>query len=330
MEDPHARESFPCPLCQNDSFSSEIQGVRDLIWRKPGVFELQRCKRCSLVVTRPRPTEQALSFYYEDTYSGQGEEDMRRFQTESWLSHQIARYRVKVISKIYEFAQSDSVLDVGCSYGTFCRYIRKTFGCRVTGIDLDAGAIEKAADQDLIDYRVSELDALDLPPQSLSVVTFFETLEHHRDPVGALNKAHKLLRPGGICVVEVPNYNGFWRRVFGRFWLPLLVPQHLFHFTPETLRTTFVAAGFEKVVYHQTMFYPLEGIASLGLWLSRVLRSPPPDAPVTWRTPFDVSIFFLLCILYPIIEVPSQALLRFIGLAGHQIAIAYRDETESP
>ena len=224
--------------------------------------------------------------------------------------------------RVRTITADDHCLDVGCSYGGFLDHIRRSTGCQTSGLDADHGSIDQAIGKAHTDYRVGFIETEDYPVEHFTVITFFESLEHHLNPVTALKRAHTLLRPGGLCVVEVPNFGGFWRRVFGRFWLPLLLPQHVYHFTPDSLRKTAEAAGFTKIRHQQTMFYPLEGVASLGLALGRLLRSPPPGAPVTWRTPLDLMVFLVLVVLYPCFEIPSQAILRLFGLAGHQMLIA--------
>ncbi|MCB9536321.1 MAG: class I SAM-dependent methyltransferase [Myxococcales bacterium] len=325
MDAPVPLEAPPCPVCGGEDYAPVLTGARDHVWRKPGTFDLQACGGCGLVALRPRPTPAALGFYYEGTYSGEGEDGMRGFQTESGLGRLISRYRLAVMRKVRALGPDDHVLDVGCSYGGFLRVARADTGCRTSGIDLDAGSIEKAVDRDQATYHVGLLTDVDLPEGDFTTITFFESLEHHTEPVAALKRAHALLAPGGACVVEVPNFGGLWRRVFRTSWLPLLVPQHLFHFTPDTLARTFQAAGFRTVAHHQTMFYPLEGVASLGIWLARVTKAPPMGAPPSWRTPFDIVLFLLLVALWFVVELPSQAILRWTGLAGHQMAIAVKD-----
>ena len=162
----------------------------------------------------------------------------------------------------------------------------------------------------------------DFAPGSFSVITFFQSLEHHSEPLAALRRAHEMLRDGGHVVVEVPNYGGFWRKVFRTAWLPLLIPQHLFHFTPATLKRTLGAAGFTRIKRAQTVFYPLEGTASFGIWLSRLLRTPPPGTRPSWRTPFDIAVGLALAAIYLVTEWPSQFLLHLCGAAGHQVIIA--------
>ncbi len=322
-------ESPPCPVCGSSAYTVVIKDVRDRVWHKPGQFNIARCDECDLVATRPRPTSESLGFYYEDTYSGDSEEGMRNFQTESWLGRLIAHYRLRVVEKVRRIQEHDRILDVGCSYGGFLRVVRENRSCQTSGIDADEGSIQAAVDPDVTDYRAGFLEDADYANEAFTVVTFFESLEHHTEPVRALKKAHELLEPGGLCVVEVPNYGGAWRRLFQSSWLPLLIPQHVYHFTPQTLRKAFAAAGFESVEHHQTMFYPLEGVASLGIWLARIMRTPPFGSPPSWRTPIDILVFLLLCVLYLVVEIPSQALLNVFGMSGHQLAVAKRTQASS-
>lgn len=318
MQAPVSLVTLPCPVCGSEDFITVLSGARDWIWHKPGTFQLQRCGGCALVMTRPRPADDAIGFYYEDAYSGESEDGMRTYQTENWLGRLVGRYRMRVIAKVRAIRGTDHVLDVGCSYGGFLKLARDTTGCQTSGIDLDAGSIERAIERDKADFKVGLLTEAGYADDSFEVITFFESLEHHTDPVAALKAAHAALKPGGICVIEVPHWNGLWRRIFRTAWLPLLIPQHLFHFTGPTLQKTCEAAGLE-VVRHQTMFYPLEGVASLWFWLVRVLRMPPK---LNWQAIYGIPLFLTLIPLYFAVEIPSQALLQLFGATGHQLTVA--------
>ena len=312
-------------ICGGEAFRTVLTDARDLIWRKPGAFTIQTCAGCGLTMTRPRPATESLGFFYDSAYSGDGDDLMKSFQTESRGGQLIFQYRLRVLNRIRALGPADHLLDVGCSYGGFLRVARVASGCAVSGIDLDEGSIAEAVDADQTDYRVGELIDGVFPAESFSVVTFYESLEHHARPVEALATAHRMLAPGGLCVVEVPNFDGFWRRVFRTFWLPLMVPQHLVHFTPRTLRGALEAAGFSCIEHQQTMFFPLEGVASLGMLISRLTRSPPLGAKPSWRTPFDLLVFLLLLVLYVIFGIPSQALLHGLGISGHHVAVARKE-----
>lgn len=311
-------ESPPCPLCGADDFRTVLAGVRDRVMRKPGRFSIQTCRQCSLSITRPRPAASALGLYYEGTYSGASNRHARALQT-GGPARLVARYRLRALQRWRRPASGQALLDVGCGYGCFASEARKTTGCAVTGIDMDAGCIADALDRDQVAYLCATLDSAPLPPGRFDVVTFFESLEHHADPVAALRAAYRLLRPGGLCVVEVPNFRGAWRHVFRSWWLPLLVPQHLVHFDPRTLRRTLEAAGFAVPAPHRSMFFPTESTASLGLLLNEALGRPIRGYRLRWLRPDGAVLLALLALWWMLVELPAQALLVLLGCSGHQL-----------
>lgn len=323
-----ARESPPCALCGGERFEGVLRGGRDWVWRKPGDFTLARCADCGLVMTRPRPAPAALALYYAGAYSG--EDHQRRVKKpergDAGLPRLINGYRLGVMSRVRPLTPEDRVLDVGCNRGSFLWLARERSGCALAGVDIDQGSLDEAMCRDVADYRAGSLREVGFEAERFTVVCFFESLEHTPDPLSDLREAWRLLRPGGLLVVEVPDFGGWWRVVFGRYWLPLLLPQHLVHFTRDTLTRAVVAAGFEPRL-HRSMFYPLEGVASLGNALGHLLRSPPLGSPPSWRTPLDVLVGLALVLLWFVLEVPSQLLLRLIGRTGHQLLIAQKPAT---
>lgn len=310
----------PCALCGGESFTTVIPEAVDRVWRRPGRFAIERCDACGLAMTRPRPTSEGLAFYYEGAYSG-GSDGIRRFQFGP-VARLMNRYRLAVIARIHKLGPHDRLLDVGCSYGALLSLARQS-GCATAGLDVDAGSIAGAADRDHTDYRTGRLIDADWPDGYFTVITLIETLEHESDPLGTLRAAHRLLAPNGVLVVEVPDFSGAWRYVFGRYWLPLLVPQHLVHYTRHTLHRALELAGFEPVL-RRSMCFPFEGVASLGLWLGHVLRTPPPGSGWSWRTPFDWMVGMVLVVLYFVFEIPSQVFLSLARRSGHQLVVARR------
>lgn len=322
-------ESPPCPLCGGEDFHPVIADARDRVMRKPGRFSVQACLGCGLSVTRPRPVASALGLYYQGTYSGDSNRHARALQT-GGPGRLAARYRLRAVQRWRRLAPAQQLLDVGCGYGTFAAQTHRATGCAVTGIDMDAGCIANALDRDRVAYLCATLASVPLPQGGFDVVTFFESLEHHADPVAALRSAGRLLKPGGLVVVEVPNFRGAWRHVFRSWWLPLLVPQHLAHFDPDTLRRTLEAAGFGVPAPHRAMFFPAESTASLGLLLNEVLGRPIRGYRLRWRRPDGALLLGLLALWWTLVELPVQALLVLLGRSGHQLMVGEKPVHHPP
>jgi SAM-dependent methyltransferase len=326
MTGPVQIEMPDCALCGGDRFETVYARVQDPSGRKQGTFAVERCVACELVMTRPRPTKQGLGYYYENEMTEHATRAVAEYERGNWTSRQVSRYRLRVISRVRELGPADRLLDIGCSYGGFLQEARRQSGCEASGIDISAEAIAGAVEPDAIEYRTGYFDDEDFDDGRFTVVTAFQCLEHTPDPVATLRKIHRVLAPGGLCVLEVPNFAGFWRQLFGASWLGLVIPQHLVHFTPTTLRAAVEAAHVGEIAHQQTMFYPVEGMGSAWLELCR-RRSWDPLAIAKRPTRLrdwliGTPLAALAAATYLFAEVPSQALLQLLGKTGNQLIIA--------
>ena len=78
---------------------------------------------------------------------------------------------------------------------------------------------------------------------SFDAVTMWHTLEHWPEPAEALVQVARLLRPGGVLLVGVPNFGSPEALLARAAWFHLDVPRHLVHFTPATLEAALAARG---------------------------------------------------------------------------------------
>lgn len=99
------------------------------------------------------------------------------------------------------------VLDVGCATG----YLGEALiaqGCRVSGVELDPVAAERATEV-LDEVFVTDLETADLVdhfgPGSFDVVVLGDVLEHLRDPLRLLRGTVGLLADKGSVVISIPN-----------------------------------------------------------------------------------------------------------------------------
>jgi len=310
---------LPCSICGGSEFRTVQRQLRDRVWHKPGTFQLQACTACGLVHTRPRPSDEGLATYYEETYSA-GEEPAKRAMSQSAIFGLFHRQRLALIETGGALGPQDHLVDVGCSFGGFLCHVVPT-GAALTGVDTDEGSIAGTLAPDTVRLVHGRLEELGLPEGSATVVTILQVLEHVPHPRATLAEIRRILAPGGRLLVEVPRHDSPWRVIFGRFWFPLLPPQPLHHFSRATLIRLLQAEGF-TVAKAQSLFAPLEGVASLALLLVRAFRMPPPGSPFTWRTPFDWAVVAVILALFFLVEIPSQALLWLVDRTGHQMVLA--------
>jgi len=83
-----------------------------------------------------------------------------------------------------------------------------------------------------------------LKPNSFDIVTMWHSLEHFPHPGETLQLLFRLLKPGGIVLISVPNIQSSQARFGNNFWAYLDVPHHLIHFTPRGLAWALEQTGF--------------------------------------------------------------------------------------
>jgi len=107
----------------------------------------------------------------------------------------------------YRYRDVHSLLDAGCHYGEFALIFRKRFGLTdVCGIEIDEGAA-RVARRKGIDVKCLDLNDGDTPFESdrFDAVFAGEIIEHLWAPDAMLQEMHRVLRPGGYCIVTMPN-----------------------------------------------------------------------------------------------------------------------------
>lgn len=136
------------------------------------------------------------------------------------------------------------VLDLGCRSGAVTRHFLD--GNDVVGMDVDAAALERAADRGVATVHGNVEEPLPFEDESFDVVVAGEMLEHVRAPDELVAEVRRVLRPGGTFAGSVPNaYRVQSRVLFLAGRPPEDDPTHLHMYSPAALRA--LLAGFAPV-----------------------------------------------------------------------------------
>jgi 2-polyprenyl-3-methyl-5-hydroxy-6-metoxy-1,4-benzoquinol methylase len=213
---------------------------------------LVRCTRCGLTFSGRRPTDAELDAHYRD-------------YGHAWQDSGITRVRYRALLESFEpYRQTGRLLDVGCGAGFFLdEAVEK--GWQVFGTEFSerALALARAKGHEVISAQVAgEV----LEQGSFDVVTAFEVFEHVRDPLDEASLIATVTRPGGLLYCTTPNFDALSRRALGARWSVIEYPEHLWYFTPRTLRRWLGRAGFEAV-----------SIGSSGISLARMRAAVQRD-----------------------------------------------------
>jgi 2-polyprenyl-3-methyl-5-hydroxy-6-metoxy-1,4-benzoquinol methylase len=160
-----------------------------------------------------------------------------------WTRLHDRRNAARVVREVLRFVPGGSVLEVGPGRGHVLAALREA-GFTVRGADLSRSIALDLKGRLGIDVHTGPLSDLVAAGEQAQVVLLLNVLEHFSDPGAELAIIRRLLAPGGVLYVAVPNWASWDARLRG--WTSY-EPYHLSYFTPRSLHDTLERAGFEVI-----------------------------------------------------------------------------------
>jgi SAM-dependent methyltransferase len=218
-----------CLVCSNKSFKPLFKKNDRQFWR---------CTSCGYECQHPLPSETELRDYYDSSY----EEGMyREFVAAAEMKTLTAKSRFQ---QVRPYLREGRLLDVGCSDGRFVEYARSQ-GLDAEGIDISKVAVEIGRRRG-IPLQVATIESHH-PSESYVNITAFDVLEHVLSPAEFLSNLLRLLEPGGVCALCIPNVGGLMRKLMGKRWYFYIPEEHLHFFGGSTIKTFASNVGFTDV-----------------------------------------------------------------------------------
>lgn len=236
-----ALEDNPCPHGCNAG-DTELIEATDRINGRAGRFSIVRCNRCGLIRTNPRPTAESIGYYYPDNYGPYLGTKVSVASVRPRVIRRLIKQLIDFRSEVIPDLPPGRALEIGCASGGFLAKLAAR-GWGVVGVEFSPIAADAARQSGFTVYQ-GAIESVDLSDQTFDLVVGWMVIEHLHHPISALQKLHGAAAPGAWLVLSTPNCAGGLER-FGADWFPLHVPNHLFHFTQETINTLLHAGGWE-------------------------------------------------------------------------------------
>ncbi len=254
-----------CPACGSSSHSGPLSCESG--------YELVRCRDCAMLFTHTVQTIEGKIQHYDKLAR-------ERVDTTSGLSpaHYGLANQIKSVA-LYELVLQFIVgtipegnvnfLDVGCAGGLFLLAAQAIDGYHcglpprfnVRGISIDPRERSETERNVGCPVVFPEEAATDWEGWA-DVVTLMNVLEHVSAPFELLCQLKRILKPGGLLLIDVPNNAvvSMRGRLLGR-WPVLDLGEHINHFVPSTLDHLMVRAGFTPMRRLPGLLKNLESLA---------------------------------------------------------------------
>jgi len=208
-----------------------------------------RCTRCGLIYPNPMPfPREAPDQHYQNP--------------EEFFAHQATEVKHHSGLQLMEqFEQhlggKGRFLDVGCGRGELVAAAQER-GWQAEGVDVSTHFVRYARERYGVTAHAGGLDDQRFPDARFDAIAMGAVLEHVYDPRGLLVEAARVLRPGGVLWIDVPNEAGLfflvgnlYLRLRGLDWVVNLAPTfplyHVYGFTPSALRRVLTHTGFGSI-----------------------------------------------------------------------------------
>ena len=228
-------ESVACAICGN---------APDKYLFSKCSFGYYQCTTCDLVFPNPRPKQEFISQQYMD---GRFARSFREIYLPSADYRMQTIFHERVHELIAPYCSSGKLLDIGCSSGHFLK-VAELAGFECFGIEPSEEMALFAKNELLLEnIKCGTLTEASYEKDSFDVITLWDVIEHVPQPSELLEIAFQILKPGGLCFAYTENFRSFNVMVCGERSEIFAPDVHLWHYTPESFKAQFSAAGFTEI-----------------------------------------------------------------------------------
>ncbi len=216
-----------CDLCGRDEHS--------VLFVKEG-FRHVRCASCGLVFVNPRLVR------HLDTQIASGTGNM----AETRVTPPQRRRIQKEVAALEPHRRLNRILEIGAGSGWFLAEAGQA-GWETWAVEINRKSLSFLELQGIHRILAQPAEDFNAPEGSVDVVRAWDVIEHLQSPHRAMEKAHKVLRPGGLLCLATTNFASLSRKISGPEWVYINGADHIYLFEPSTIARLLAERGFAQI-----------------------------------------------------------------------------------
>ena len=223
---------FHCPVCRSASRR---------LFQTCGYW-IRQCDTCGHHFAELNDREGHVSRCYGDEYFTRGGAGYADYFREERLLVARGRWYAHRLAKL---CAPGSVLDIGAAAGFTLAGFREA-GWMTQGIEPNATMAQHARERLGLEVEPATFETWQTN-RTFDLVLMLQVLPHFVDPADALQKAARLVRPGGHLLIETWDRESWTARLSGSQWHEYSPPSVLHWFSRSGIARLARAAAFEQV-----------------------------------------------------------------------------------
>jgi len=266
------------------------------------------CEQSGFGQIEPRPSPQDVPAFYDIPYYTHQAKESSQSQERTSFAARVRSHLAWRRDFGHQILSTDSLrtflarpgarfLDLGCGSGAALVRAREAGAETVVGVEPDPAARETARGRGFVVHAgTAEEIPNQLEDERFDVVIMSHVLEHTLNPLVAAQELERLVAPGGVALIEVPNNEAIGLKVAGATWPWLDVPRHLNFFTKASLDAMIRKVGLvpERFEYRGYTRQFSTGWRSETQKIRGFLRARDPSWRLRIREPDELWLWGLL------------------------------------
>jgi 2-polyprenyl-3-methyl-5-hydroxy-6-metoxy-1,4-benzoquinol methylase len=150
------------------------------------------------------------------------------------------------------------VMELGCAHGSFVALMHQC-GFQASGVEMSPWVVELGKKTFGIDVQLGPVESLAIEPDSVDVIAMMDVMEHLPDPVATMSHCLSLLKPDGILLIQMPDFQEGMRyenlvETESSFLEQLKEDEHLYLYSKRATVEFFHRLGADHIAFEPAIF----------------------------------------------------------------------------